>query len=239
MNHGLLIVVDGIDGSGKTTFSKLAVEHLWGRFGGERVIHAVCPGSTKIGTQLRKLVKSREYDISPLTERMIFAADSAEFQASVVKPAIADNKILLCDRYSGLTDYFYGVPSGVSIGLMTQINALIQPRCPDLAIIFKCPWDIAKQRKAKASPVTKYTVTEDCRIEAKGETFMQAVAAGYNAVANKLVPSLKITSPLNQSNVAYNVCDRIHCIDASRDWADVKKDVFAVIDELLTEVKYT
>ena len=131
---GKFIVIDGPDGAGKTT----QLDQLEGalRDEGLEVQRAVDPGGTDIGGEIRNiLLHSKELDLSPMCETMLFMASRAQLVAEIVRPAIQSGKVVLCDRYISATLAYQGA-LGVDKNLILQLGAIaVENLWPDLTII--------------------------------------------------------------------------------------------------------
>lgn len=230
---GLLIVLDGCDGAGKTTFAKLIEQHLWDKIGAERVLSVQQPGATQVGQGLRRILKDSKSNIDPKSERMLFAADYSLFVNTIAKPELAAGKVIVSDRFGPITDLAYGIPSGTDFGYVTSLHHLVDPLMIDLLLVFKCPWEIAKQRK------TQRIDQAACRIEARGDEYMSAVAAQYDQIrAKRYAFSDGILRPLSLPTVAFNRSRSIVIIDATRSWDEMRTDCFYAVGNLLAETNF-
>jgi len=91
--QGLLITLEGIDGSGKSTLH----ESLKGLLSDLDPLFTREPGATWVGDQVRRAIKEQ---IDPVTEATLFVADHAAHLAKVVRPALAEGRLVISDRYS-------------------------------------------------------------------------------------------------------------------------------------------
>jgi dTMP kinase len=115
MNKGLLIVFEGIDGTGKSTQMSLLARYL--RKKGFAVIETREPTNGQFGQQIRALYTNRK-GVSPEQELELFLADRQEHVQNVLTPALQEGKIVLCDRYFLSTAAYQGVvdrPSAAAI----------------------------------------------------------------------------------------------------------------------------
>ena len=113
MNKGLLIVFEGIDGTGKSTQLSLLAEYL--REKGFAVIETREPTDGQFGQQIRALYTNRNC-VSPEQELELFLADRREHVQNVLAPALQEGKIVLCDRYFLSTAAYQGVVDHSSAG---------------------------------------------------------------------------------------------------------------------------
>ena len=94
---GLFITLEGGDGSGKSTQSRLLLEWLTGA--GHTVVVSREPGGTDLGAELREIILHRRGYIAPRAEAMLYAADRAHNIATKVRPALERGEIVVQDRY--------------------------------------------------------------------------------------------------------------------------------------------
>lgn len=136
----MLIVLEGIDGSGKTTQSKLAYSYLKDRKMDCMLTSEATDGP--IGSMIKKIVKDKgTADARAL--QLLFAADRADHIAKLVGPALRLNKTVICDRYIFST-IAYGIASGLEREWLTSINRVFPP--PDLTIVFDIDPHLAIER---------------------------------------------------------------------------------------------
>jgi dTMP kinase len=105
MKRGKFIVIDGIDGSGKSTQMSLLRKRL-----GKRAVFTFDPGGTDVGNAIRELVLKNK-KLSPLTRLYLFLAARAALVEEVIAPALARGKTVICDRFDSST-YTYQVYAG-------------------------------------------------------------------------------------------------------------------------------
>lgn len=110
MPKGLFISFEGGEGAGKTTLINSLYEKLVNL--DYQVIKTFEPGGTKIGDKIRDVLLFSE-DISPICELGLFLASRAEHVAKVIKPAIDEGKLVLCDRFSDSTIAYQGIARGL------------------------------------------------------------------------------------------------------------------------------
>ncbi len=130
-DSGRLIVFEGIDGTGKSTQLRLLWHYLEAR--GNRVVATREPTDGAYGRKIRSLYRSRS-TLSPEEELALFINDRCEHVTSVLAPALADGRIVLCDRYFLSTAAYQGAV-GLDPELIIARNGFAPP--PDLALIFE------------------------------------------------------------------------------------------------------
>jgi dTMP kinase len=164
-----LIAVEGIDGSGKTTHSRLLAETLGAQWTAE-------PGATPLGRALRQLVL--DPDLPPVSERaeaLLVAADRAEHVATVIEPALARGQWVVTDRFSASTIAYQGYGRGLDL---TELRSLVQWAArgvePDLTVLLDLPVEVAHARFRSARPD---------RLEGLDPDFHERVHAGYLSLA--------------------------------------------------------
>jgi dTMP kinase len=180
-----------------------------------------------MGKELRKIIKDPQYKIDPQAERFLFAADNKCWVEQVAKPALAEGKIIVCDRYPAFTDYAYSMAAGVDPDFVTRVCELVEPPIADLLMVFDCDWStIAKLRKNAIKPTSgNFGITDRCRIEEQGDQFMRKVSSFYSEAA-----SFKDSYPRWR---ALKTGKMVVTIDATQDQVAVRTAVFAAVDYLL------
>jgi dTMP kinase len=146
--QGKFIVLDGPDGCGKTTQLGLLAEYL--KKEGVEVVKAHDPGGTKIGDQIRHLLKYGAKGIMDVhTETMLFMASRAQLVAEVIKPAIEKGKTVLCDRFISSTCAYQG-SSGYPLEKIIELGKFaIGDVWPNLTIIIDIPAEEGLERTGR------------------------------------------------------------------------------------------
>lgn len=119
---GKLIVFEGVEGCGKTSQIQLTQE--WLQSFETSVVVTRQPGGTELGLHLRKLLLSAFNSIADRTELLLYAADRSQHVEQIIKPAIQDGAIVLCDRYTHSTTAYQGWGRGLEMNLIDQLNAI-------------------------------------------------------------------------------------------------------------------
>jgi dTMP kinase len=185
MSQGFFLTFEGLDGSGKTTqLKKLAA---WLEAHGEYPLITRQPGGTKIGDRIRELLlDSKAASPSPLTELGLMFSDRAQAIQEVIRPALAEGRIVLCDRFTDSTEAYQG--GGRELG-SEVVLALHQILCgglqPNLTILllpdFQSSLARARRRNARAAGSGK----DEGRFEKEQNTFYQRVFDKYQEIARR------------------------------------------------------
>jgi dTMP kinase len=128
---GFFITLEGIDGSGKSTLTRGLTQSLQDI--GLDVLATRAPGGTEIGQKIRDLIlHGHLHDIK--SELFLFLADRAEHVSTVIKPALAQGKIVICDRYNDST-IAYQSERGLDMSKVGQLCAYATDHLePDLTL---------------------------------------------------------------------------------------------------------
>ncbi|MEC7737498.1 MAG: dTMP kinase [Cyanobacteriota bacterium] len=179
---GRLLVLEGIDGCGKTT----QLRHLanWLPSSGlmpegARLHLTREPGGTALGMALRKLVLHPPGDASPepLAELLLYAADRAQHLAQLIRPALEQGHWVLSDRFSGSTLAYQGYGRELDLDLIQQLEQIATAGLvPDLTF-----W---LELSVEESLVRRDARSND-RIEAEGVDFLTRVATGFAVLARE------------------------------------------------------
>src|ERR1700734_4085868 len=109
MPRGLLITLEGLDGSGKTTQMRRLAAWLKKRLPSDDLVLIRQPGGTETGDRIRALVlDSRQTGLAPMAEMALMFADRAQAIAEVIQPALDQGKIVICDRFTDSTEAYQG-----------------------------------------------------------------------------------------------------------------------------------
>ncbi len=143
------------------------------------------PGGTRIGKDIRKiLLDSRNKNLSPLTELILYAADRAQHVAEVIKPALNQGKWVICDRFFDATVVYQGIARGQDMNLIRTLNAQVtQGIQPDVTFLLDCPVDMGLNRALERNEAQSQKGQDRFEREAMG--FHRAVREGYLDLARK------------------------------------------------------
>lgn len=173
---GQFITFEGGEGSGKSTQLKLLSE----AFAKAKLPHVVTrePGGTPGAEQIRNLLVSGKVDAwDPVTETLLFYAARLDHVNRLIKPAIADGKTVICDRFADSTLVYQGVGKGLSEEYVQTLHRVtLGSFMPDLTIILDIyPVEGLKRAGARKGMETRF---EEMEID-----FHHKIRAGFLSIA--------------------------------------------------------
>ena len=179
MQRGLYVIFEGNDGAGKSTTMKAVAQALPDRLKREfqlKLTHH--PGSTPLGTHLRKLVKYPEQidaniQIDSLSRQMLYMVDTVSFIKQILEPSLAIGESVFADRSSFISALVYGTAEGLKYDDIERLFSIITPPKADRLYILRCPWKVGKERLHGRQEQRDH-------FERKPEAFFQKVEEIYN-----------------------------------------------------------
>lgn len=150
MKAGTFIVIEGPDGSGKTTAAMRLVEML--RAEGRDVVHTRNVGGTKTAEEIRRVLLNPEYAMDPMTQAALTTAARRSNLVEVVLPALANGRIVVCDRFVASTLVFQTLSreAGGSIADETVLDLhrlMCDDIAPDMTLHVHAPAEIRAERR--------------------------------------------------------------------------------------------
>jgi dTMP kinase len=170
----LFITFEGGEGSGKTLQTRALYRRLL-----QLAIPALLtqePGGTVLSKKLARLLKwTKNADISPLTELLMFNASRVQLVAEVIQPSLKGGKVVICDRYTDSTTAYQSYGRGLDLEMVRAINNVAtQGLSPSLTVLLDMPAEKGLARKG----VERYD-----RFEQEDITFHRKVREGYLKLA--------------------------------------------------------
>jgi len=181
MARGRFITFEGGEACGKSTQVRLLAEAL--RAGGHVVRELREPGGTPLGEKLRHLLKHDPdgHGMAPETELLLMNASRAELVRRVVRPALADGEIVLCDRFHDSTTAYQAGGRGLDADAVRAVIELaVDGTRPDLTLLIRVPRPEALRRLAARNLATAPLPD---RFEAEQDAFFRRVDAAYEKLA--------------------------------------------------------
>jgi dTMP kinase len=146
----LFIVFEGGEGCGKSTQAGLLLRKL------EREGIAASltrePGGTALGNEIRRLLKKRrDSTVSPLAELYLFAASRVQLVDEVIRPALLEGRVVICDRFADSTVAYQGFGRGLDMTSVSTVNVMATDGLrPDLTVLLDVPVEEGLRRKRGA-----------------------------------------------------------------------------------------
>ncbi len=207
---GVFLTLEGPEGAGKSTQSRLLVEHLMKA--GHDVLEIREPGSTRIGEQIRTLVLDpRHGEMAARTEMLLFAAARAQLIAEVINPALARGTVVVCSRFVDASLAYQGVARGLGLEVVGAVNAAgTGGLAPDLTLLLDVDPAVGL-RRARAPSASD---GGGDRMEREPLAFHERVREGFLSLAR-------------------NEPHRFRIIDARGSVADVQAEIRRAVDGFL------
>jgi dTMP kinase len=197
---GLFITFEGGEGCGKSTHSRLLLKKL-----DQQSVPAISthePGGTALGNELRKTLKrKRDSSISPQAELFLLAASRAQLVAEVIRPALEEGKVVICDRFTHSTMVYQGYGRGLDFTAIKMVNNMATRHLnPDLIILLDISPEQGLARKQSLKD----------RFELEALSFHRRVREGYLKMAAAEPDRwLVIDASLPKGRIAEIIWDRV------------------------------
>ena len=179
---GKFIVIEGIDGCGKTT----QIDELskWLPSSGlinkdSKIITTREPGGSLLGKKLRGLILDNNENNKPssLAELLLYSADRAEHVSKIISPALNNNDWVISDRFSDSTLAYQGYGRNINLEIIKNIESIVcQGEYPDLTFFLEISPEESILRRKNQIPD---------RIESEGIRFLEKVNEGFKLIAKE------------------------------------------------------
>jgi dTMP kinase len=185
---GYFITFEGLDGSGKTTQIKRLAAWLQSR--GRSVVLTRNPGGTALGERIRGILLDSRTEaatgvITPRAELALMFADRAQSIAEIIQPALAEDKIVICDRYTDSSEAYQG--GGRQLGSSTILAAhhtICEDFQPQLTILLLPPLEASLARARRRNERhTQQHGSDENRFEREDDAFYGRIYTAYQAIA--------------------------------------------------------
>lgn len=173
----MFITFEGIDGVGKST--QLDLLQSWLESRGRDVVRTLEPGGTELGQEIRHLLLHRKGDVAARAEALLYAADRAHHVATKIRPALAEGKVVLSDRYFDSSVAYQGAARELDVSEVRNISLwAVDNLIPDLTVLLDLDAQAAIQRRNK-------TGTEPDRLEREKVDFFERARSQYLELARE------------------------------------------------------
>ena len=179
---GKFIVIEGIDGCGKTTqIDELSkwLPHSGLMKTGSKLIKTREPGGSLLGKKLRGLILDNNSNDKPssLAELLLYSADRAEHVSKIISPALSNNDWVISDRFSDSTLAYQGYGRNINLEIIKNIESIVcQGEYPDLTFFLEISPEESILRRKNEVPD---------RIESEGIKFLEKVNEGFKLIAKE------------------------------------------------------
>jgi len=177
----LFVTFEGPEGGGKSTQIRLIAHRLAGL--GLRVVVTREPGGTAFGEAIREILLGFDHSaMLPETEALLNSAARAQHVAEVVRPALAQGKIVLCDRYLDSTLAYQGAGRGLDLDTLSALQRFAtRDLWPDLTVLLDVPFEVGQARRvASGEPLNRFDVDSREFHERVRGYFLEAAAQQPN-----------------------------------------------------------
>jgi dTMP kinase len=200
----VLITVEGVEGSGKSTQCARLEQHLVER--GLQVVLTSEPDGTPLGLRVRGLFEAEGPTPTPLTQTFLFMAARQEHVTRVIAPALARGAVVISDRYADATVAYQGYGQGMDVQTIREMNMLATGGVlPDLTLVLDLD-PAAGMRRIRGRALDTF--------EKMDTAFHRRVREGYLEIARA------------DKN-------RVVVLDADREPEALHADAVRAVDELL------
>lgn len=175
---GIFLTLEGDDGVGKSTQADMLSRMLASR--GYEVVRVHEPGGTQLGEKIRSLLLEREQEnMSPLAELFLYEAARAQVMEEVIDPALAQGKVVICDRFTDSTLAYQGYGRELGADVVNGVNDLAcEHRAPTRTLLLELAPELSAARVLDRS-----ADGEGDRMEAAGDAFHRRLRAGFSQIA--------------------------------------------------------
>lgn len=184
MSQAKYIVIEGIEGAGKTTAIEW-VKHCLQQQGVEQVVTTREPGGTAIAEQIRQIVKTPEQQetLSPISELLLIYASRLQVVNNVVKPALAAGQWVISDRHDLSTRAYQGGGRQIDMQVIEQLHQIsLNGFTPDFTLYLDIDPKLGLQRARSRGQLDRFEQEEFAFFQRIRDTFVRLAAANPNTV---------------------------------------------------------
>jgi len=168
------LVLEGVDGSGKTTQAQLLAD--WYREQGASVVITREPGGSELGEHLRTIILDPAIACSARAELLLFLAARAQHVAEIIAPALAAGSVVICDRFVLSTQVYQGLVRGLPMEEVCAVNTVaVGGIHADITLLLDLPYEIIHARIGERQD----------RFEGEGSSLLRRVITGYRQLAEE------------------------------------------------------
>jgi dTMP kinase len=175
---GLFLSFEGGEASGKSVQAKRLAEWLTRQ--GRAVVSVREPGSTPVGERVRDIVlHAQDIPLAPNAQALLYSTARAQLVRDVIRPELANGKIVIVDRFYDSTLAYQGYGHGADLDHLHAVTAFaVGDTRPDRTFLLDLPVEAAERRHASRKPGREWD-----RFESEARAFHERVRAGYLSIA--------------------------------------------------------
>ena len=191
LKNGIFITIEGVEGAGKTTQAQRLAAAL-----GPDVVLTREPGGTPVAERIRDIFLTSD-GITPMTELLLIAAARAQHVDELIRPALAANQIVICDRFIDATVAYQGYRGGIDLALIHHLNSVATGGLtPDITFILDLPPEIGLQRQQSGK-------THRDRLDREPLELHRKVREGYLSAAKADPERVKLIDATQSPDAVY------------------------------------
>lgn len=209
MSRGRFITLEGVDGAGKTTSVEAIQRFLLDR--GTDLLVTREPGGTPLAETLRELLlATHDEAVDPLAETLLMFAARAQHVRTVIEPALAGGRWVLCDRFTDATRAYQGGGRGVDRDVIETLAGLVHPALePDLTLYLDVPVEQARRRIGAGDLFGDEDARFLDRFERERASFHERVRAAYRELARSAPRVRVVDASLPEPEVARRIVEHL------------------------------
>lgn len=171
---GLFLTFEGVDGAGKSTHIPWVCDYI--RQAGIKVCETREPGGTPIGEKLRELLLHDAMHLE--TETLLMFAARSEHLRSLIEPALAQGKWVVCDRFTDATYAYQGGGRELGVQRIAELAKWVHPRlAPQRTWLFDVPLEVARERLSATRALDRFEQEQETFFERTRQVYLDLVAA--------------------------------------------------------------
>jgi dTMP kinase len=176
-SNGFFISLEGGEGAGKSTQHSRIVE--WLSEHGKTVVEAREPGGTPVSEQIRQvLLDTRNAGLNPTAELLLMFAARSQLVEEVIRPALADGSVVVCDRFADASYAYQGGGRQLGADTVARVETLVLSGLqPDLTLLFDVPVEMGMKRVAGRGSADRFEVESILFFERVRKAYLERAAA--------------------------------------------------------------
>ena len=200
ITSGMLISIEGIDGSGKSTLVRHLAKQL--QIYGCSVVTTKEPGGSSLGKLLREILQHQPVALMSRAEYLLFAADRAQHMDEVIKPALKSGAVVISDRMADSSLAYQGYGRGEDLAMINTINVwAMQESKPDLTFYMKIEPEEAIKRLKKRTTLTAF--------EKEQTGFVKRLIKGFDEIFRDRDNVITLDGTLPPKEIAENATQAV------------------------------